>query len=100
MLSRSGLSRFLRMGLISPPVSCVSDRLQLLCIQWEGRKTAPGGDSFHPQLSEMDWVNHSSDMPLSSLTREESWTIHIDGMAGRKVAALCEMNPTPGLEGD
>ena len=95
MLPRSKLSRYLSMSLISPPVSCVSDRLQLLCIQWEGSKTAPGGDSSHPRLSEMDWVNHSSDMTLSSLAREESWTIHIDWMAGREVAALREMNSHP-----
>lgn len=86
MLPRSGLSRFLRMGLISPPISCVSDRLQLLFIQWEGRETAPGGDSSRPRLSETDWVNHSSDMPLSSLTREESWTIRPDGVVGCKVS--------------
>lgn len=64
MLPRSGLSGFLRMGLISPPVSCVSDRLQPLCIWWEGGEAAPGGDSSRCWQPEMDWVNHSSDMPL------------------------------------
>lgn len=59
-------------------------------------ETAPGGDSSCPRLSEMDWVNHSPDMSLSSRTRQESWTVQIVWMVSLKFAVLCEMNPTPG----